>query len=90
MHAGMPACSHTLAPAHKDTRCCAAAPASRSYEPCGLVDVEAGWQGALAIAHDTGGLGKVPGGTYYAVEASHLGHLARCLEEAVDRWAGTG
>ena len=29
------------------------------FEPCGLVDIEFGWNGALIIGHDTGGLGKV-------------------------------
>jgi hypothetical protein len=31
------------------------------FEPCGLVDIEFGWNGALIIGHDTGGLGKMPG-----------------------------
>jgi alpha-1,3-glucan synthase len=31
------------------------------FEPCGLVDIEFGWNGALMIGHDTGGLGKMPG-----------------------------
>jgi hypothetical protein len=31
------------------------------FEPCGLVDIEFGWNGGLAIGHNTGGLGKMPG-----------------------------
>jgi len=31
------------------------------FEPCGLVDIEFGWNGGLIIGHDTGGLGKMPG-----------------------------
>jgi hypothetical protein len=38
------------------------------FEPCGLVDIEFGWNGALIIGHNTGGpwqrgrLGLQPGG----------------------------
>ncbi|KAF8067137.1 mok12 [Scenedesmus sp. PABB004] len=53
------------------------------FEPCGLVDIEFGWNAGLIIGHDTGGLGKMPG-VYFDAQASHLSHLARKLEEAVD------
>ncbi|WIA20821.1 hypothetical protein OEZ85_005176 [Tetradesmus obliquus] len=53
------------------------------FEPCGLVDIEFGWNGCLVIGHDTGGLGKMPG-VYFTAQASHLGHLARKFEAAVD------
>jgi len=39
------------------------------FEPCGLVDIEFGWNGALIVGHDTGGLGKMPG-VYYKVQSS--------------------
>jgi glycogen synthase len=54
------------------------------FEPCGLVDIEFGWNGALAIGHNTGGLGKMPG-VYFEAQASHLPHLAHKLEAAVQQ-----
>lgn len=52
------------------------------FEPCGLVDIEFGWNGALVIGHDTGGLGKMPG-VYFKVESSSQSHLAAKLGCAV-------
>jgi len=40
---------------------CYLCPAPVRFEPCGLVDIEFGWNGGLAIGHNTGGLGKMPG-----------------------------
>lgn len=54
------------------------------FEPCGLVDVEMGWNGALCVGHDTGGLGKMPG-VYFKAQATHLGHWAAHLGDAVGR-----
>ncbi|KAF6252281.1 hypothetical protein COO60DRAFT_1644178 [Scenedesmus sp. NREL 46B-D3] len=53
------------------------------FEPCGLVDIEFGWNGSVIIGHDTGGLGKMPG-VYFTAQASHLAHLARKFEAAFD------
>ena len=44
-------------------------PDHRRFEPCGLVDIEFGWEGALCIGHNTGGLGKMPG-VYFDVQSS--------------------
>lgn len=56
------------------------------FEPCGLVDIEFGWEGALCVGHDTGGLGKMPG-VYFTAQATHLSHWAAHLSAAVARAA---
>lgn len=59
------------------------------FEPCGLVDIEFGWSGAVMIGHDTGGLGKMPG-VYFTVDTSAVGHLAAKLAAAVVKVRGWG
>ncbi|KAL6749927.1 hypothetical protein V8C86DRAFT_915844 [Haematococcus lacustris] len=54
------------------------------FEPCGLVDLEFGWEGAVMIGHNTGGLGKMPG-VYFRVQSSARSHLAAKLGDAVQR-----
>lgn len=52
------------------------------FEPCGLVDIEFGWHGALSVGHSTGGLGKMPG-VYYIAESLAKKHMSAKLVRAV-------
>ena len=62
------------------------ATACHRFEPCGLVDIEFGWEGCIMIGHDTGGLGKMPG-VYFTVQSSAQvggrgvggGHVCVCV-----------
>ncbi|KAK9845225.1 hypothetical protein WJX81_000502 [Elliptochloris bilobata] len=52
------------------------------FEPCGLVDIEFGWQGALMVGHNCGGLGKMPG-FYFRAELDNIQDMAHRLELAI-------
>jgi hypothetical protein len=65
MHEALPwhisCCTGALVEAGVLTSCLCCCPVHCRFEPCGLVDIEFGWNGGLAIGHNTGGLGKMPG-----------------------------